>query len=108
MVHFNSLLTHKEFVEFDYGPRENLKRYGQEDVPVIPTRDLKDSKVPIALYCGIEDTIVSIHDSRWLRDEIGEDIVDYEEFPGGHLQFFIGKDASYFTENSMKLITKYN
>ena len=39
---------------------------------------------------------------------MGDALIEYKEFPGGHLQFFIGKDASYFTKYAMDLIKKHN
>ena len=72
-------------------------------------KKVKDAGVPIGLYVGVNDLIVDPVDSHWVRDEIGkETIVDYKEMPGGHLQFFVGKDSSYFTKNAMNLLKKYN
>ena len=57
----------------------------------------------------MNDLIVNPVDSHWVRDQLGNDtIVDYKEMPGGHLQFFIGTDASYFKKNAIELLKEYN
>ena len=82
-----------------------MKVYGAPTPPEIDFQKVKEAKVPIALYVGMDDLIVSPKDSHWVRDQLGPDtVVDYLEVPGGHLQFFVGSDASYFTKNAMDLI----
>ena len=48
------------------------------------------------------DTIVFAEDSKWIKEQLGEDyIVDYREIEGGHLAYFLGLEADYFKENIM-------
>ena len=47
-------LTGEEFHRFDYGPRENIKKYGQ---PTPPTYDLSLVKAPVYLYFGDNDPL---------------------------------------------------
>ena len=83
--------------------------YGSSTPPEIDIKKVKDAHVPIALYVGMNDLLVNPIDSRWIRDQLGNDtVVDYLEMPGGHLQFLIGKDATYFSNNAMKLIKEFN
>jgi len=54
---------------------------------------------------GTDDLVVSESDSHWIKDQLGPEIVvEYLEIPGGHLQFMVGTDASYWTKNAMNLI----
>ena len=86
-----------------------MEIYGQATPPEIDIKKVKDAHVPIALYVGMNDLIVNPVDSHWVRDQLGNDtIVDYKEMPGGHLQFFIGADASYFKKNAIELLKEYN
>ena len=64
--------------------------------------------IPIALYVGHDDTMVTLVDSHWLVGQLNPAIVDYMEVPGGHLQFFVAKDFKYFTDRAMSVIKKYN
>jgi hypothetical protein len=60
------------------------------------------------MYVGIHDTIVIPADSQWIRDQLGNSVVEYKEINGGHSTFYVSKDASYFQINAMKHISKYN
>lgn len=107
-VHFFQMMTNKAFQDFDYGPVENQQRYGQKTPPQVSIENIRKSGVPIALYVGNTDTIVTTKDSRWAHKALGDAVVDYREVNGGHLQFFLTEDASYFTDNAMRMIRKYN
>ena len=50
----------KKFVLFDYGKKENLKRYNQAEPLEIPLHNI--SKVPIAMLMGDSDTLAPLAD----------------------------------------------
>ena len=59
----------KRFQFYDYeSPTENKRVYGTEDVPEINLQSF--SQVPIGLFCGKTDGVVSPGDYEWLRDEL--------------------------------------
>ena len=64
--------------------------------------------VPVAMFTGSEDPLADITDSRWTRDQIGDNIVHYEEVEAGHLTFLVGKDMTYFTTGVMDLLKQYH
>lgn len=47
-------------------------------------------------------------DSVWTTEQLGENVIAAEELAGGHLEFFVGKSAKYFTDSAMSLIKEYN
>lgn len=53
---FLSVSFSGKFQEFDYGPIKNMERYGQSEPP---NYNLKNITVPVSLYYGMGDLIVS-------------------------------------------------
>lgn len=72
---------------------------------LIPLENI--STVPVAMFAGIEDILADTTDAEWARDQIGDNIVHYEEIHAGHLTFMVGKDMSYFN-TVMDLIKQYH
>ena len=60
------------------------------------------------MYCAKGDRIMFLKDTRRTRDYLGSAVVDYQEIEGGHLTFIVGKNITYFKEDAMNLIRKYN
>jgi hypothetical protein len=63
--------------------------------------------VPIAIFGGNSDLLVSVTDVDWLNDELGETPVWYKQYPLGHMSFAIAKDMSWFKIDVLNLINKY-
>ena len=63
--------------------------------------------VPVAMFVGESDLLADPKDSSWTRDQIGDAVVYYEQMPGGHLSFLVGKDMTYFSERVMSLLSEY-
>ena len=82
--------------------------YGNEIPPAVDWNKIKESTVPVAMYAAKHDLIVKPVDSHFARDLIGKNIVEYFEINGGHLSFMVGQDVTYFRENAMTQIKKYN
>ena len=68
---------------------------------------LEDITVPMAIFSGINDTISTLKDVHWARDQINS-LVHYEELPGGHFNFVMGKDMSFFPNSVIPLFNKYH
>ena len=64
MNHWSQLVTSKKFQYFDYGKKENQKKYGQDTPPLIDLSKL--NKVPIAIYSGKADELADPTDVKWL------------------------------------------
>ena len=73
---------------------------------LIPLENIQT--VPVAIFTGIEDPLADITDAEWTRDQIGDNVVYYEEMQAGHLTFMIGKDMTYFTTTVMDLLQQYH
>lgn len=80
LLHFKQLISRKKFEEYDHGPEENLKRYGQKHAPSLDISKIED--FPIALFAGVEDKLASIVDVRWLKErlDIQGSLIFYEEY----------------------------
>ena len=73
---------------------------------LIPLENIRN--IPVAMFVGEEDLLADPKDSSWTRDQIGEAVVHYEQIPGGHLSFLVGKDMSYFTHSVMGLLERHH
>jgi hypothetical protein len=92
---------------------DNKARYGYEVQPKIKLARVKFSNVPIAIFVGKHDKLSTVPDALWLKEEINDKdpvwpIVQMKEIDGGYETFFIGKDMSYFKDDVMTLVRKYN
>ena len=77
----------------------------ERETDLIPLENI--STVPIAMFAGIEDILADTTDAEWARDQIGDNVVHYEEIHAGHLTFMVGKDMSYF-DTVMGLLEQYH
>jgi len=62
LIHYIQMHTANKFQEFDHGTSKNLKLYNSSTPPIIDTKNMIKSKVPIALYVGKDDMMVNIAD----------------------------------------------
>ena len=63
----------------------------------------------MALFAGLHDTLATLQDVRWTRDQMPEEsLVHYEEIPGDHFTFAHGLDMTYFEESVIDLFKKYH
>jgi len=61
---------------------------------------------PVAMFVGHSDILADPVDAKWASETINS-LVHYQEIVGGHLSFMVGKDMTYFTQDVMNLIKKY-
>lgn len=97
-----------KFIEFDYGKETNIGVYGQETPPEVHTHLAADCGIPIGMYMAKHDKILMPVDAKYSYDSLKGAVVDYREINGGHLTFMTGKDMTYFKDNIMNLMQKYN
>lgn len=93
------------FRRFDYGEKENLVRYNQTEAPDF---DLSNISFPIAIFYGNQDKLADPADVKWLKEQLKDNVIHFQELDFGHLSFAIAKDMSYFTETCMQIINEYN
>lgn len=93
-VHYTQLKIsgNDTFSRYDWGPEENLERYGQATPPEI---DLTKVTAPTVLYVGDSDTVACEEDSAILASRlpnlIGNHIIDHKGW--SHLDFFMAMNV---------------
>ena len=105
LAHYAQIHNGKKFVKYNYGSaKKNQEAYGQDEPPLIDLQKIKE--VPIAMFVGEQDNIVSVKDNRWLKTQL-ESMVHYQELPFDHLSFLLADDMSYF-DTVLDTVLKYN
>lgn len=89
-----------EFREFDYGnEHDNILHYGKKNdskPPLIDILKIKETAVPVAMFVGEEDNLATPLDAKWLKDQLGDNVIEYMEIANfDHSSFNFGKDMSY-------------
>lgn len=75
LAHYAQIHNGKKFVKYNYGSaKKNREAYGQDEPPLIDLQKIKE--VPIAMFVGEQDNIVSVKDNRWLKTQL-ESMVHY-------------------------------
>ena len=92
--HFAQIVRAKKFQRFDYGKRENKKRYGQPTPPEFDLSKISDTKI-IQIY-GSSDLLADPTDSLWLNEQLGDNVCYVQEYELGHMSFLLAKDMTYF------------
>ena len=63
----------------------------------------------MALIIAKEDKLIPAKSQKAALNIIKpENVMHLEEMSGGHITFMIGSNQTYFTENTLPLIKKYN
>ncbi|XP_033337986.2 lipase 3 [Megalopta genalis] len=96
-VHYGQLVNSGNFAQFDYGLFGNLKTYGRSSPPKY---NLANIKIPIYIYYGSDDQLVSDTDVRRLSKELPNAqryLVPYQHF--SHIDFVWGKDVDTLLYN---------
>ncbi|NXP29904.1 LIPN Lipase, partial [Scytalopus superciliaris] len=105
IIHWQQLAHTDQFRAYDYGSKENMKKYNQT---VPPVYKIEEITIPIAVWSGGEDTFADPKDTARLLPRI-TNLVYHEHFPTwGHLDFIWGLDATekMYTK-IIELLTKY-
>ncbi|NWR05846.1 LIPM Lipase, partial [Paradoxornis webbianus] len=91
IFHWRQLAHTDQFQAYDYGSKENLKKYNQTAPPVYKIEEIK---TPIAVWSGGQDTFADPKDMAKLLPRI-TNLIYHEHFPTwGHLDFIWGLDAT--------------
>ncbi|NXE26353.1 LICH hydrolase, partial [Ardeotis kori] len=105
IIHWHQLTRIDQFQAYDYGAKENMKKYNQSTPPAYKIEKIS---TPIAVWSAGHDKFADPKDMARLLPRI-TNLIYHEHFPAwGHLDFIWGLDA---TEKMywkiIELITKY-
>ena len=89
---------------YDYGPDGNLIRYNQTSVPIY---DVKNVKVPVALYSAKNDWLAAPDDVKYLQTNLPNLIDDFVIDDWDHLDFIWGLQAQVLYERFLHLLNKF-
>mmetsp|Transcript_2133 Transcript_2133/g.2435 ORF Transcript_2133/g.2435 Transcript_2133/m.2435 type:complete len:418 (-) Transcript_2133:81-1334(-) len=92
--HFAQIVRAKKFQKYDYGSEKNMEVYGQKTSPEYDLSKVKETKI-IQIY-GSADLLADPQDSAWLNEQLGSNVIHYEEYKLGHMSFLLANDMQYF------------
>jgi gastric triacylglycerol lipase len=103
MIHWQQLVKSGKFCKYDYGMKENIKKYG---APMPPDYDLSKIKIPVNMFFGTYDSIIGDEDSKLLIDALSgtEKASYYKYYPADHVTFTWGKNINMFWNDMMAKI----
>uniref|UniRef100_A0A663LXA0 AB hydrolase-1 domain-containing protein n=1 Tax=Athene cunicularia TaxID=194338 RepID=A0A663LXA0_ATHCN len=104
-IHWHQLTRAGQFQAYDYGSKENMKKYNQSTPP---TYTIEKIGTPIAVWSGGQDKFADPKDMANLLSRI-PNLIYHEHFPAwGHLDFIWGLDATEkMYRKIIELMTKY-
>ena len=75
LFHFAQTYLTGEFRDWDYSleynpPRTNMEAYGTKKPPLIDVKQVRQTGIPMAMFIGFNDELVSFEDSHWLYNEL--------------------------------------
>ncbi|XP_045584704.2 lipase 3 [Procambarus clarkii] len=105
--HFSQLILAGVFQKYDYGPEENMIRYGQDTPPLY---NLSRVTAPVGLFWGNTDWLADPEDVARLAEELPNVALNFQvnktEF--NHLDFGWGIDADkYVYQYILEFFTNY-
>ncbi|NXS86427.1 LIPM Lipase, partial [Erpornis zantholeuca] len=90
-IHWSQIFHADKFQAYDYGCKENMKKYNQT---APPEYKIEEIKIPTAVWSGGEDKFADPKDMARLLPRI-TNLIYHEHFPSwGHLDFIWGLDAT--------------
>ncbi|NXK31375.1 LIPM Lipase, partial [Piprites chloris] len=91
IIHWHQLICADQFQAYDYGSKENMKKYNQTAPPVYKIEKIT---IPTAVWSGGDDRFADPKDMARLLPRI-TNLIYHEHFPTwGHLDFIWGLDAT--------------
>ncbi|NWH63356.1 LICH hydrolase, partial [Geococcyx californianus] len=105
IIHWHQITQAGRFQAYDYGPKENMKKYNQTTPPAY---EIEKISIPTAVWSGGDDKFADPKDMAELLPRI-TNLIYHEHFPAwGHLDFIWGLDATErMYMKIIELITKY-
>ncbi|KAL4480400.1 hypothetical protein ABPG74_020916 [Tetrahymena malaccensis] len=96
MVHWMQLKLSGKFQKFDFGHKENKKRYGVDYPPIY---DLSKIEKEVYMFVGNNDILADVTDATQLRNELtGAKTVWWKQYTAGHCSFMWSKDMSHMDD----------
>ncbi|NXP29901.1 LICH hydrolase, partial [Scytalopus superciliaris] len=90
-IHWHQVMRADQFQAYDYGSKENMKKYNQT---VPPVYKIEEITIPTVVWSGGQDIPADPKDMARLLPRI-TNLVYHEHFPAwGHLDFLWGLDAA--------------
>ena len=97
LTHYAQMIENDNFVYYDYGEDENMKKYGQKTPPSIDLGKIKN--IPTALFIGNYDELGDVKDNEFVKANLGENSLQLTKYiEGGHMTFLIGKNSDYMND----------
>ncbi|XP_025932655.1 lysosomal acid lipase/cholesteryl ester hydrolase-like isoform X2 [Apteryx rowi] len=91
IIHWHQLRHADRFQAYDYGAKENMKKYNQSTPPVY---EIEKMNTAVAVWSGGRDKFADTKDTAKLLPRITK-LIYHEDFPDwGHLDFIWGLDAT--------------
>ncbi|XP_065684847.1 lysosomal acid lipase/cholesteryl ester hydrolase isoform X1 [Hydra vulgaris] len=92
IIHFEQLYMSKKFQMYDWGKKENLKKYNQSTPPIY---NISNFHIPTVMYSGGNDWLADSNDVSKLLDLLPEEIIISHKVIDSwmHLDFIWGMDA---------------
>ncbi|NXK27251.1 LICH hydrolase, partial [Arenaria interpres] len=91
VIHWHQIARAGRFQAYDYGSKENMKKYNQSAPPAYPIEKIS---TPVAVWSGGRDKFADPKDMAKLLPRISN-LIYHEHFPSwGHLDFIWGLDAT--------------
>ncbi|KFV44742.1 Lysosomal acid lipase/cholesteryl ester hydrolase, partial [Gavia stellata] len=105
IIHWHQLTRADRFQAYDYGSKENMKKYNQSTPPAY---QIEKISTPTAVWSGGHDKFADPKDMAKLLPRI-TNLIYHEHFPAwGHLDFIWGLDATErMYQKIIELITKH-
>ena len=69
---------------------------------------IENYNVPTALFSGDLDGLSTPADVAWLSEQLGEKVVFQKQYHADHFTFAIGKDMTFFSQDAVAQLHKYN
>ncbi len=71
LYHFGQGIGTGSFALFDYhSEKENKAHYGTPKPPLVDLSKVGSAAVPVAMFAGKDDMLVSLTDSHWAHNQI--------------------------------------
>ncbi|NWX51870.1 LICH hydrolase, partial [Steatornis caripensis] len=91
IIHWHQVIHADRFQAYDYGSKENMKKYNQSTPPVY---NIEKISIPTAVWSGGHDKFADPKDMAKLLPRISN-LIYHEHFPAwGHLDFLWGLDTT--------------
>ncbi|XP_071056613.1 lipase 3-like [Onthophagus taurus] len=98
LTHYGQIYKSRRFQKFDFGPKENLKRYGFEQPPLY---NISKITSPVVLMHGKTDMFADPQDVHEFCMDLPNCVLDYfiNETTYSHISYLVGKDADRIVNN---------